>query len=100
VQSENLNFVFTGGECWSCENKSMRIIGRGARLLHIRSRLVRDPLLDEVVVYKELHFNAPGGIAVVNGPSGNRLGISMVQPPAHRGGSRSQKQAGRNCCDQ
>jgi hypothetical protein len=59
VQSENLNFVFTGGELWSFENKSMRIIGRGARLLNIRSRLVRDPLLDEVVVNKELHFDSP-----------------------------------------
>ena len=100
VQSKNLNFVFAGGESWGLENKSMRIIGRGARLLNICSRLISDPLLDEVVVNEELHFDAAARIAVIDSPSGNRPSISVVQPAAHRGVSRNQKQAGSNCCDQ
>ena len=78
----------------------MPIIRRAVRLTNTRSQLVGGSLFDEFVVDEELNFNAAARIAVINGPSGNRLGVSAIQRTVQRGVGRNQKQSGCNCCDQ
>jgi hypothetical protein len=95
----NCGFVFTGAERWCFEHESMPIILGTIRSTNIRSRFVSDPLLDEFVVDIQLDFNAPVRIAVVYGPSGNSLRVSMIQPAVQRGVCGREKQTNGNCGD-
>src|SRR5690349_3476995 len=99
MNNVNSGFVFTGLERWCFEHESMPIIFGTVRLTNIRSRFVSDPLLDEFVVDIKLNFNAPVGIPVVYGPTGNSLRVSMIQPAAQRGVGGRQKQTNGHCGD-